>query len=59
MVEVRPFVTRLQHHPRWENTWRTVSIWLSTWDIGHKPSALDIELAEVIESVYKRYDQQR
>ncbi len=40
-----PRISEVQHHPRWENIWRTVSIWLSTWDIGHKPSQLDVDLA--------------
>jgi len=53
MVTVASEVTRSQHHPRWENTWRTVGIWLSTWDIGHKPSQLDIQLANVIEKTYR------
>jgi pterin-4a-carbinolamine dehydratase len=56
MMEVRPLVTELQHHPRWENTWKTISIWLSTWDIGHKPSTLDIKLAGLIENAYRNFE---
>jgi pterin-4a-carbinolamine dehydratase len=45
----------LDHHPRWENVWRTVSVWLSTWDIGHKPSALDIELATYLDRLRRDF----
>ncbi|MFS8979447.1 4a-hydroxytetrahydrobiopterin dehydratase [Cupriavidus necator] len=34
-----------QHHPRWENIWRNVDVWLSTWDIQFQISELDISLA--------------
>lgn len=46
-----------QHHPRWENIWRTVVIWLSTWDIGHKPSQLDLDLAREVERIYHDYSE--
>jgi len=52
MQRVARHVSQVQHHPRWENVWRTVVIWLSTWDIGHKPSRLDIDLAAQIERIY-------
>lgn len=55
MREVSESVAKAQHHPRWENIWRTVTFWLSTWDIGHKPSQLDIDLAREVERIYKRY----
>jgi pterin-4a-carbinolamine dehydratase len=48
-------VSEVQHHPRWENVWRTVTVWLSTWDIGHKPSRLDIELAQFFEELRRSY----
>jgi pterin-4a-carbinolamine dehydratase len=56
MREVSEFVVKTQHHPRWENIWRTVTVWLSTWDIGHKPSRLDVELAKEMERVYRGYE---
>jgi pterin-4a-carbinolamine dehydratase len=56
MDEVSKSVIKTQHHPRWENIWRTVNVWLSTWDIGHKPSQLDVELAREMERIYRKYD---
>lgn len=55
MREVSESVVKMQHHPRWENIWRTVEVWLSTWDIGHKPSRLDVELAREMERIYRKY----
>lgn len=43
------------HHPRWENVFRTVTVWLSTWDIGHRPSDRDWKTAQMLEDVYKRF----
>lgn len=48
-------ISEMQHHPRWENIWRTVSVWLSTWDIGHKPSELDVQLASYFDSLRGQY----
>jgi pterin-4a-carbinolamine dehydratase len=58
MCAATPEITRRQHHPRWQNLWRTVSVWLSTWDIGHKPSRLDIELALYLDELYKTFQAQ-
>src|SRR5205814_5519581 len=38
MAAAVPKISEFDHHPRWENIWCTVSVWLSTWDIGHRPS---------------------
>ena len=50
-----PKISEMQHHPRWENVWRTVSVWLTTWDIGHKPSDLDVQLALYLDSLRSQY----
>jgi pterin-4a-carbinolamine dehydratase len=44
---------KAQHHPRWENQWRTVTVYLSTWDIGYRVSALDIALARTLDALYE------
>lgn len=45
MTEAAPEISRTQHHPRWENIWRTVDVYLSTWDLQFQISPLDIALA--------------
>ncbi len=46
-------IKELKHHPRWENQWRTVTVYLSTWDIGFRISQLDIDLAGILDRIYK------
>ena len=42
------------HHPRWENQWRTVTVYLSTWDIDNRISHFDVDLARALEVVYEQ-----
>jgi pterin-4a-carbinolamine dehydratase len=46
-------INQIPHHPRWENQWRTVIVYLTTWDIGNEVTRLDIELARVLDDLYK------
>lgn len=50
---IRPICNILPHHPRWENTWRTLKIYLSTWDSMHIITYKDIMLARNIEMIYR------
>ncbi|MFJ5231297.1 4a-hydroxytetrahydrobiopterin dehydratase [Kitasatospora sp. NPDC088391] len=43
------------HHPDWGNVWKTVRVFLTTWDIGHRISERDIELAEYLERAYRDF----
>lgn len=43
-----------QHHPRWENEWNKVKIWLSTHSEGGKVTDKDHSLAEAIDRIYKQ-----
>lgn len=52
MAEAAPQMNRINHHPRWENTWKTVTVWLTTWDIGSKISDLDFEVARYLDALY-------
>jgi pterin-4a-carbinolamine dehydratase len=55
MSEAVPRIEEVKHHPRWENIWRSVSVHLSTWDIGHKPSRLDLELAGYLDTLRQKF----
>nr|WP_321234994.1 4a-hydroxytetrahydrobiopterin dehydratase [uncultured Psychroserpens sp.] len=46
----------LPHHPRWENTWTTLRVWLTTWDINHVISYKDIMLARQMDHIYLKFD---
>jgi pterin-4a-carbinolamine dehydratase len=52
-------INRLDHHPRWENIFRTVSVYYSTWDIGHRPSDRDFSSAKMLENIYNDMISQR
>jgi pterin-4a-carbinolamine dehydratase len=56
MAGVSPEIDEGQHHPRWENIWSTVRVWLSTWDIEFQPSSFDIQLAKKLDAAYSRFD---
>jgi pterin-4a-carbinolamine dehydratase len=46
-------IQEAQHHPRWENQWRTVTVFLSTWDVGNKVTRLDTDVARRLDAVYE------
>ena len=50
------YIAELDHHPDWENVWKTITVWLTTWDIGHQPSNYDIRLAEYLDHLYREYE---
>lgn len=48
-------IVLMDHHPEWLNSYRSVSVWLTTWEIGYKPSPLDVELASYLDDLYISY----
>ncbi len=55
MSEVADFADKANHHPRWENIYRTLRVYLTTWDIGHRISHLDIQLAQYCDRIYRKH----
>jgi len=45
MNAIAEYCTSLDHHPRWENVFDEIKVWLSTWDAGHKVTEMDLTLA--------------
>jgi pterin-4a-carbinolamine dehydratase len=56
MADTSPAIEAGQHHPRWENIWTTVRVWLSTWDIEFQPSSFDVHLAKMLDEAYAAFD---
>ena len=52
MQGAAPFIDETDHHPRWENVYRTVTVWLCTWSLGHRVSTLDLALAKHLDGVF-------
>lgn len=55
MVKVGVGCNIFPHHPRWENVWTTLKVWLSTWDSSHIISYKDIMLARHMELIYSEF----
>ena len=53
MQAVAAEAEKRQHHPRWENNWNTVRIWLNTHHAGNTVTDKDRALAEAIDALYK------
>jgi len=55
MTQVAPGCDVAMHHPRWENIWKSLKVSLSTWDIGHRISDRDIQLARYFDRAYRDF----
>ena len=53
MARVAKVCNALPHHPRWENTWNSLKVYLTTWDSIHIITYKDIMLARHMERMYK------
>jgi pterin-4a-carbinolamine dehydratase len=52
MNSVVPAISTLNHHPRWENVWQTLTVWCSTWDSGHVITYKDVDLCKLLDEAY-------
>lgn len=53
MQSVADLAEEFQHHPRWENEWSVVQIWLITHEGDNAITERDREMAEAIDGLYK------
>jgi ribonuclease HI/pterin-4a-carbinolamine dehydratase len=53
MEKVAELAEKFQHHPRWENEWNVVQIWLITHEGGKKVTEKDREMADAIDALEK------
>ncbi len=51
MEQVAEIAEEFQHHPRWENEWSVVQIWLITHEGGHNITDKDREMAKAIDAL--------
>lgn len=51
MQRVADAAERADHHPRWQNEWNVVDIWLNTHENGMQITDRDRELAQTIDSL--------
>ena len=55
MTEVAIIAEKMNHHPKWSNTYNKVEIRLSTHDAGNTITDKDRKLAESITRAVKKY----
>lgn len=53
MTKVALMAEKMDHHPEWTNVYNKVEIRLSTHDAGNVVTAVDRELASMIEHIYR------
>ncbi len=51
MSRVALAAEKMNHHPRWTNTYNTVEIWLSSHDAGDTITIKDHKLSEKIDEI--------
>lgn len=51
MTRVALVAEKLNHHPKWTNTWNRVELWLNTHDAGNVVTEKDLQLAEAIDEL--------
>lgn len=52
MSDVAELAEQYQHHPRWENEWSVVQIWLITHEADKNITEKDHEMAEAIDRIF-------
>jgi len=52
MVKVGVWAEKLNHHPEWDNVYKTVNVLLTTHDIGTITN-LDVTLAQKMDTIYE------
>lgn len=53
MTRVALVAEKMDHHPRWQNVWNRVEIWLQTHDAGNVVTEKDRKLAQAIDRLVK------
>jgi 4a-hydroxytetrahydrobiopterin dehydratase len=53
MAKVAKEAEKLDHHPKWQNEYNKVEIWLSTHSAGGNVTEKDHELAKKIDQIYE------
>ena len=55
MHQVAPACDVANHHPGWENNWRTLHVRLTTWDADQQITDRDVQLARYFDHVYTEF----
>ncbi len=50
----RQYISPQNHHPRWQNIYTTIEVWLTTHDVDNQVTEKDIRLAECFELLWQQ-----
>lgn len=56
MSQLASVCDALDHHPDWENSWKTVRVRMTTWDVGQMISNRDVQLAQFFDLYFEILD---
>jgi len=59
MQRVGEAANKIDHHPRWQNEWNVVDIWLGTHEKSMQITDKDRELARLIDSIHDAKNDQQ
>jgi pterin-4a-carbinolamine dehydratase len=48
-------IEKYNHHPRWQNAYNRLEVWLTTFNLGYKPSNKDLRLAKFFEKIWQEF----
>ncbi len=51
-------IERYGHHPRWQNAYNRLEVWLTTFNLGYKVSNKDLRLARFFERIWMEFDRE-
>jgi 4a-hydroxytetrahydrobiopterin dehydratase len=55
MQKVAVAAEQANHHPKWQNEYNIVEVWLSTHEAGNKITNKDRQLADAIDQIYEEH----
>ncbi len=55
MTQVAQGCEMAGHHPRWENIWNKISVYLTTWGKDYRITDRDIRLARYLDKSYRKF----
>lgn len=59
MHRASTFFEAEEHHPRWSNEWRIVTVGLTTWDAKNRITVRDLEVADGLDALYLEFQHSR
>jgi 4a-hydroxytetrahydrobiopterin dehydratase len=54
MQDATPFISQMDHHPTWSNTYNRVQVTITTHDAGNQVTEKDHTLANYLDELFKR-----